>query len=212
VVPFSPKIASLTSIHSSFTRSYATKKDTGSQYHGTTIVSVRRGNKVVIMGDGQVTSGKVVSKSNAKKVRRIGTTVIAGFSGSVADCFTLFDILEQKLEAFKGQLLRAVVEFAKMWRTDRMFHRLEAEIIVADAERTLTITGNGEVMESQDGITATGSGGNYALAAAQALAKFSPDLDAEEICLRSMEVAADMCIYTNNSFTKEVIIIEKKEL
>ncbi len=174
-------------------------------WHGTTILSVRRDGQVVIAGDGQVTLGQTVIKGNARKVRRIGNdSVVAGFAGATADAFTLLERLEAKLERFPNQLERACVELAKDWRTDRYLRRLEAMMIVADAEHTYTLTGNGDVLEPEDGVVAIGSGGNYALSAARALMDI-PDLSAEEIARRAMKIAADICVYTNHSLIVEVI-------
>jgi ATP-dependent HslUV protease subunit HslV len=174
-------------------------------WHGTTILSVRRGDQVVVAGDGQVSLGNTVVKGNARKVRRIGGgNVIAGFAGATADAFTLLERLESKLERFPNQLERACVELAKDWRTDRYLRRLEAMLIVADKEHGYTLTGNGDVLEPTDGIIAIGSGGNYALAAARALMTV-PDLTAEEIARRAMKIAADICIYTNENLIVETI-------
>lgn len=175
--------------------------------HGTTIVSVRRKDAVVIAGDGQVSLGQTVMKPNARKVRRLGAgeNVIAGFAGSTADAFTLFERLEKKLERFPGQLMRASVELAKDWRQDKYLRRLEAMMIVADEKVTLILTGTGDVLEPNDGIAAIGSGGNYALAAARALAEANPEMTAEDIARRAMKVAADICIYTNDQITLERI-------
>jgi ATP-dependent HslUV protease, peptidase subunit HslV len=175
------------------------------QFHGTTIVSVRKNGQVVVAGDGQVTMGQTVMKPNAKKVRRLGAKgeVIGGFAGATADAFTLFERLEAKLERHPGQLLRAAVELAKDWRSDRYLRRLEAMMIVADAQVTLVITGNGDVLEPVGGIAAIGSGGNFALAAARALA--DSDHDAEAIARRAMKIAADLCVYTNEELTLEII-------
>ena len=173
-------------------------------WHGTTIVSVRKDGRVVIAGDGQVSMGQTIMKPNARKVRRLGNgEVIGGFAGSTADAFTLFERLESKLERFPGQLTRACVELAKDWRQDRYLRRLEAMMIVADKEATLVLTGNGDVLEPTDGITAIGSGGNYALAAARALA--DQPLDAEAIARKAMRIAADICVYTNDQITVESI-------
>ncbi len=173
-------------------------------WHGTTIVSVRKNGHVTIAGDGQVTMGQTVRKANARKVRRLGDgSVIAGFAGATADAFTLFERLEAKLERFPGQLTRAAVELAKDWRTDRYLRRLEAMMIVADKDVTLILTGTGDVLEPTDGIAAIGSGGNYALAAARALA--DSDHDAEAISRRAMAIAADICVYTNGNLTVESI-------
>ncbi len=174
-------------------------------WHGTTILSVRKDGKVVVAGDGQVSLGQTVIKPNAKKVRRLGADgkVIGGFAGSTADAFTLFERLEAKLERFPGQLTRACVELAKDWRQDRYLRRLEAMMIVADDTTTLILTGTGDVLEPNDGVAAIGSGGNFALAAARALA--DQPLDAEAIARRSMKIAADICVYTNENLTVETI-------
>jgi len=173
-------------------------------WHGTTIVSVRKDGRAVIAGDGQVTMGQTVMKANAKKVRRLGDgSVIGGFAGATADAFTLFERLEAKLERYPGQLTRAAVELAKDWRTDRYLRRLEAMMIVADKDVTLVLTGTGDVLEPEAGIAAIGSGGNYALAAARALADSA--LDAEAIARRAMKIAAEVCVYTNDSVTLESI-------
>ena len=173
-----------------------------STWYGTTIVSVRKGGKVVIAGDGQVTLGATVIKHTAKKVRPLGKgDVIAGFAGATADAFTLFERLETKLEQYPGQLMRACVELAKDWRTDRYLRRLEAMMIVADASVTLVLTGTGDVLEPEGGIAGIGSGGTYALAAARALA--DSDLDAEAIARKAMKIAADICIYTNENVVVE---------
>jgi ATP-dependent HslUV protease subunit HslV len=176
-------------------------------WHGTTIVSLRKDGRVVVAGDGQVTMGATVMKANARKVRRLGEGghVIAGFAGATADAFTLFERLEAKLERYPGQLTRAAVELAKDWRTDRYLRRLEAMMIVADKDTTLILTGTGDVLEPQDGVAAIGSGGNYALAAARALVSLPNDLDAEAIARRAMAVAADICVYTNTNLTVETI-------
>ena len=173
--------------------------------HGTTIVTVRKGGRAIIAGDGQVSLGDTVLKGTARKVRRLGTDgkVIAGFAGSTADAFALFERLETKLEQYPTQLTRAAVELAKDWRTDRNLRRLEAMMIVADAHVTLVLTGMGDVLEPDDGITAIGSGGNYALAAARALA--DSKMDAEAIARRAMEIAAEICVYTNTNITVEAI-------
>jgi len=171
-------------------------------WHGTTILSVRKNGKVVIAGDGQVTQGQTVMKPNARKVRPLGDgSVIGGFAGATADAFTLFERLEAKLERHNGQLLRAAVELAKDWRTDKYLRNLEAMLIVADKEVTLVVTGNGDVLEPEHGIAAIGSGGNYALAAARALAEYEPD--AETLARKAMAVAADICVYTNGNITLE---------
>lgn len=175
------------------------------QWHGTTIVGVKRGDQTVIAGDGQVSMGNTVMKPNARKVRRIGEggKVIAGFAGATADAFTLFERLEKKLEAHSGQLLRAAVELAKDWRTDKYLRNLEALMIVADKDVLLVLTGNGDVLEPEGGITAIGSGGNYALAAARALADYEED--AEVIARKAMQVAVDICVFTNGNVTVEKI-------
>lgn len=176
-----------------------------STWHGTTILSVRKGDKVVIAGDGQVTFGQTVLKSNATKVRRLSDgAVIVGFAGATADAFALFERLEGRLEQYPGQLARACVEMAKDWRTDRYLRRLEAMLAVADARVSLVLTGTGDVLEPEDGLIGIGSGGNYALAAARALMD-RDDLDAEAIARRAMKIAADICIYTNESVTVEVL-------
>ncbi|CUH96077.1 ATP-dependent protease subunit HslV [Propionispora sp. 2/2-37] len=173
-------------------------------FHATTIIAVRHQGKIAIAGDGQVTfGGNTVMKHNAKKVRRLyHGKVLAGFAGSVADAFTLFAKFETKLEEFNGNLMRAAVELAKEWRMDRVLRRLEALLIVADTERMLIISGNGEVIEPDDGVTAIGSGGSYALAAARALVKFSA-LSAADIVRESLQIASDICVYTNNHITVE---------
>ena len=173
--------------------------------HGTTIVTVRKGGKVVIAGDGQVSLGQTIMKGNAKKVRRIGKdgSVIAGFAGATADAFTLLERLEAKLEQYPDQLTRACVELAKDWRTDRYLRRLEAMMLVADRNVSLALTGTGDVLEPEHGVMAIGSGGNYALAAARAL--IDTDIDAEEIARKAMRIAADICVYTNHSVIVETI-------
>jgi ATP-dependent HslUV protease subunit HslV len=171
-------------------------------WHGTTILTVRKGGKVVIAGDGQVTVGQTVIKQNAKKVRPIGKAgVIGGFAGATADAFTLFERLEAKLEQYPGQLTRACVELAKDWRTDRYLRRLEAMMLVADKSTSLVLTGTGDVLEPEHGVMGIGSGGNYALAAARAL--LETDLDAETIAKKAMAIAADICVYTNEHITLE---------
>lgn len=173
-----------------------------SQIHSTTILCVRRGKEVVIAGDGQVSFGHTVLKSTAKKIRRLANgEIISGFAGSTADAFTLFERLEAKLEKHPKQLLRAAVELAKDWRTDKYLRRLEAMMIVANKELTLIITGNGDVIEPEHGIAAIGSGGNYALAAARALADQKMDL--EKLVVKAMNIAADICVYTNHNLTVE---------
>ncbi|MBR45614.1 MAG: HslU--HslV peptidase proteolytic subunit [Rhodospirillaceae bacterium] len=175
-------------------------------WHGTTILSVRKGGTVVIAGDGQVTLGQTVIKSNARKVRRLGSggDIIAGFAGATADAFTLFERLEGKLEQHPGQLMRACVELAKDWRTDRYLRRLEAMMAVTDADVSLVLTGTGDVLEPEDGLIAIGSGGNYALAAARALVEMD-GLDAEQVARKAMAIAADICVYTNSSLVLEKI-------
>ena len=175
------------------------------QWHGTTILGVKKDGKTVIAGDGQVTMGNTVMKPNAKKVRRIGAEgkVIGGFAGATADAFTLFERLEKKLEQYSGQLLRAAVELAKDWRTDKYLRNLEALMIVADAEQMLILTGNGDVLEPESGIAAIGSGGNYALSAAKALADYEPD--PEVLARRAMQIASEVCVFTNDRLTLEVI-------
>ena len=175
------------------------------QWHGTTIIGVKIGDQTVIAGDGQVSMGNTVMKPNARKVRRIGEggKVIAGFAGATADAFTLFERLEKKLEQYSGQLLRAAVELAKDWRTDKYLRNLEALMIVADADSLLVLTGNGDVLEPEGGIAAIGSGGNYALAAGRALAEYEDD--AETLARKAMQVAADICVFTNGNVTVETI-------
>jgi len=175
------------------------------QWHGTTIIGVKRGDKVVIAGDGQVSMGNTVMKPNARKVRRIGEggKVVAGFAGATADAFTLFERLEKKLEQYSGQLLRAAVELAKDWRTDKYLRNLEALMIVADDESLLVLTGNGDVLEPEGGIAAIGSGGNYALSAARALSDYEDD--AEKIARKAMAVAADICVFTNGNLSVETV-------
>jgi ATP-dependent HslUV protease subunit HslV len=175
------------------------------QWHGTTIVGVKRGGKTVVAGDGQVSMGNTVMKPNARKVRRIGQgdKVVAGFAGATADAFTLFERLEKKLEQYSGQLLRAAVELAKDWRTDKYLRNLEALMIVADDESLLVLTGNGDVLEPEGGIAAIGSGGNYALAAARALSEYEDD--AETIARKALGVAADICVFTNGNLTVETV-------
>ena len=183
-------------------------------YHGTTILGVRKGGKTVIAGDGQVSLGNTVIKPNAKKVRRIGeggpngeAKVIGGFAGATADAFTLFERLEKKLEQYNGQLLRAAVELAKDWRTDKYLRNLEALMIVADAEQMLILTGNGDVLEPEAKdeavIAAIGSGGNYALSAAKALAEY--EQDPEVLARRAMQIASEVCVFTNDRLTIETV-------
>ncbi len=174
------------------------------QYHGTTILGVKKDGRTVIAGDGQVSLGQTILKGTAKKVRRVGSGgVIAGCAGSTADAFTLFERLEKKLEASRGQLLRAAVELAKDWRTDKYLRNLEAMMIVADKETLLILTGNGDVLEPEGGIAAIGSGGNYALAAARALTEY--EQDPEKLARRAMAIAAEVCVFTNDQLTVETI-------
>ncbi len=176
-------------------------------WHGTTILSVRKGNQVVVAGDGQVTLDKTVVKGNARKVRRLGDgDILVGFAGSTADAFTLMERLEAKLERHPGQLARACVELAKDWRTDRYLRRLEAMMAVADAEISLLLTGVGDVLEPEDGLIGIGSGGNYALAAARALLDVD-GLDAEQVARKAMAIAAEICVYTNHALTIEKLDI-----
>src|SRR6185437_10809648 len=173
-------------------------------WHGTTILTVRKGGRVVIGGDGQVSIGQTIIKANAKKVRKIGKgDVIGGFAGATADAFTLFERLESKLEQYPGQLLRAAVELAKDWRTDKYLRRLEAMMLVADPKLSLVLTGTGDVLEPEAGVAGIGSGGNYALAAARAL--LDSPLDAEAIVRKSLDIAADICVYTNRNVTIETL-------
>ena len=174
------------------------------QWHGTTIIGVRKNGKAVIAGDGQVSLQSTVIKPNAKKVRRLGEgKVIGGFAGATADAFTLFERLEAKLEQYPGQLTRAAVELAKDWRTDRYLRRLEAMMLVADKQTSLVLTGTGDVLEPEAGVAGIGSGGNYALAAARAL--LDGPLDAEAIVRKSLDIAADICVYTNRNVTIETL-------
>lgn len=184
-------------------RLHMTNQDTAfPNWHGTTILTVRKGGKVVVAGDGQVSFGATVLKANAKKVRTIGKgNVIAGFAGATADAFTLFERLEAKLDMYPEQLVRACVDLAKDWRTDRYLRRLEAMMIVADKLNTLVLTGTGDVLEPERGVIGIGSGGNYALSAARAL--YDTDMDAETIVRKSMAVAAEICIYTNDQIILE---------
>lgn len=201
----------------------ATRALSGSaDWHGTTILCIRKNGKVCMMGDGQVSMGSIVVKPNAKKIRRIlakgggkkdcddekkeGDTIV-GFAGSTADAFTLLDRLENKLDEHPGQLMRSCVELAKGWRTDKYLRRLEASILVADKTISLELTGNGDVLESHDGILAVGSGGHYAMAAARAL--IDQPLEADEIARKAMEIASDMCVYTNKSFMLETMDIDE---
>ena len=173
------------------------------QYRGTTIVSVRRGNKVVVGGDGQVSQGNTVMKGNARKVRQLyKDQVVAGFAGGTADAFTLFERFEEQLEKHHGKLVRAAVELAKLWRTERSLRRLEALLVVADKDSSLIITGNGDVIEPEDSIMAIGSGGAFAQSAARALLQ-NTELDARDIVSKSLTIAADVCVYTNHNHTIE---------
>ena len=175
-------------------------------WHGTTIIGVRKGNQVVVAGDGQVSLGPTVIKGTARKVRRLspgGNDVVVGFAGSTADAFTLLERLEAKLEATPGQLARASVELAKDWRTDKYLQKLEAMLIVTDGEELLIITGAGDVLEPEHGVAAIGSGGNFALAAARGLQETG--MDAESIARKAMSIASDICVYTNGNLTVEII-------
>lgn len=175
------------------------------EMHGTTIVSVRRNGMVVVGGDGQVTLGHTVMKSNARKVRRLyNNKILAGFAGATADAFTLFERFESKLENHQGNLMRAAVELVKDWRTDRILRRLEAMLVVADEKSSLIISGNGDVIEPEESLIAIGSGGAYAKSAALALLK-NTDLDARSITEKSLEIASSICIYTNTNFTIETL-------
>ncbi|WP_156850930.1 ATP-dependent protease subunit HslV [Bartonella refiksaydamii] len=180
--------------------------------YGTTIITVRKGGKVVMAGDGQVSLGQTIMKGNARKVRRLGKggAVVAGFAGATADAFTLLERLETKLEQYPDQLMRACVELAKDWRTDRYLRRLEAMMLVADKKITLALTGLGDVLEPEDGVMAIGSGGNFALSAARALMDI--DLDAETIARKAMNIAAKICVYTNDHFTIETLDAELSSL
>ena len=173
-------------------------------WHGTTILAVRKNNKLVMLSDGQVSMGQTVMKGNARKVRRLGDgKILAGFAGATADAFTLFERLESKLERHNGQLSRAAVELAKDWRTEKYLQKLEALLIVADKEVTLVLTGSGDVLEPEYDVVAVGSGGNYALSAARALIDYEDD--AETIGRKAMQIAADICVYTNANFTVETL-------
>jgi len=174
------------------------------QWHATTILTVRKGDKVVIAGDGQVSIGDTVMKHTARKVRPLGDgSVITGFAGATADAFTLFERLEKKIEQYPNQLMRASVELAKDWRTDRYLRHLQAMMIVADSSISLVVTGNGDVLEPENGLAAIGSGGNYALAAARALV--DTDMSAEEIARKAMAIASDICVYTNDKVVVETL-------
>ncbi len=176
-----------------------------SKIYGTTILAVRKNGKVAIAGDGQVSLGQTVLKSNARKIRKLGDgSIIGGFAGATADAFTLFERLESKLEQYPNQLMRACVELAKDWRTDKYLRRLEAMMIVIDKDVSLILTGNGDVLEPEDGIAAIGSGGNYALSAARALIDVK-EISAEEIVKKSMKIASDLCVYTNNNLIIETL-------
>jgi len=176
----------------------------GASWHGTTILAVRHGGRVVLAGDGQVSLGATVVKKGAVKVRRLlDGRVLTGFAGSTADAFTLFERFEAKLKEFNGNLTRSAVELAKDWRMDKALRRLEAQLIVADADKTLLLTGGGDVLEPDDGLLAIGSGGGYALAAARALAKHGRDLTARQIAETAMAIAADICVYTNDKVVIE---------
>jgi ATP-dependent HslUV protease subunit HslV len=178
--------------------------DSANRIRSTTILCVRHQGKVVMAGDGQVTVGQTIMKSGARKVRRLhNDAVLAGFAGSTADALTLFDKFEGKLQEFNGNLRRAAVEIAKDWRTDRVLRRLEAMLVVADAENSLLISGSGDVVEPDDGLLAIGSGGNYALAAARALVRFGKDLTARAIAEDAMTIAAEICVFTNDRFVIE---------
>lgn len=175
------------------------------QFHGTTIISVRRGNRVALGGDGQVTLGNIVMKGSARKVRRLyKDSVLAGFAGATADAFTLIERFEGKLEKHQGHLLRAAVDLTRDWRTDRVLRRLEAMLIVADRESTLVLTGNGDVLEPEHGLAAIGSGGAYAQSAGLALLQ-NTDMVPEDIVRKSLAIAGDLCIYTNQHHTVEVL-------
>ncbi|KAL6072410.1 ATP-dependent protease subunit HslV [Balamuthia mandrillaris] len=181
------------------------------QIYGTTILCVKKGNQVVMIGDGQVSFGSTIMKPNARKVRQIRPGIIAGFAGATADAFTLFERLEEKIEKHQGQLLRSCVDLAKEWRTDKFLRRLEAMMVVADKDLALTLTGNGDVIEPNEGIIAIGSGGSFALACARGLIDI-PDMDAEQIARKSMRVAADLCIYTNDHFVMEKIVSTDEDM
>lgn len=197
--------------------------DGGSNMHGTTILSVRKGNKVVVIGDGQISQGNTIVKGTAVKVRKIGdgleskrnskdsNVVLAGFAGATADALTLLDRLERVLEQYPGQVTRSCVELAKAWRTDKYLRRLEAIMVVVDKDTSLTLTGNGDVLQSEDGIIAVGSGGLYALSAARALTSLENDMDAEEIGKRAMKVASDLCVFTNENYTIETLEVGSKD-
>lgn len=179
--------------------------DPQNMWHGTTVVAVRKNGQVAIAADGQVSLGNTVIKSNARKLRRLGANVIVGFAGATADAMTLFERLEAKLEQYPSQLTRACVELAKDWRTDRYLRRLEAMMLVADLEVTLILSGNGDVLEPEDGLMGIGSGGAYALSAARALVYHASEMDAPSIALHSMKIAADICVFTNESIMVETL-------
>lgn len=186
-----------------------TASDTQPTWHATTILTVRKGQKVVIAGDGQVSMGETVVKHSARKVRPIGDgSVIGGFAGATADAFTLFDRLEKKLEQYPGQLMRASVELAKDWRTDRYLRHLQALMLVADKQVSLLLSGNGDVLEPEGGVAGIGSGGNYALAAARAL--YDTELDAEAIARKAMGIAAEICVYTNDRLVLESLDADER--
>jgi ATP-dependent HslUV protease, peptidase subunit HslV len=194
----------------SFLKSKIMTKHTSNypHWHGTTILTVRKGNKVVIAGDGQVSLGQTIIKGNARKVRSLGKgNVISGFAGATADAFTLLERLEAKLEQYPEQLMRACVDLAKDWRTDRYLRRLEAMMIVADRSKTLVLTGTGDVLEPEMNVMGIGSGGNYALAAARAL--YETDMDAETVARKAMAIAADICVYTNGNLIVESLDAEQ---
>jgi ATP-dependent HslUV protease subunit HslV len=205
---------------SSFPRSFhasTVSLDSNNTWHGTTIVCIRKNGRVVMMGDGQVTMGSMTVKPNAKKIRRIpskdkeeGSETLVGFAGSTADAFTLLERLEGKLEEYPGQLARSCVELAKGWRTDKYLRRLEASLLVADETISLELTGNGDVLESNDGVLGVGSGSPYALAAARALMDL-PDLTAEQVAEKAMNIASDMCVYTNKEFMVESMATKEKD-
>lgn len=185
------------------------KPDWLENWHGTTIVMIQKGDDVVIAGDGQVSLGNTIMKGNARKVRTLaGGSVITGFAGSTADAFTLFERLESRLEQYPNQLTRACVEMAKDWRTDRYLRKLEAMMLVADAKASLVLTGTGDVLEPEGGVMGIGSGGGYALSAARALYD-RDDMDAETIARKAMEIASNICVFTNDSVTLEKLKIEK---
>ncbi|ETK74452.1 ATP-dependent protease subunit HslV [Phytophthora nicotianae CJ01A1] len=197
------KSLSLTAASANFGATQVARFSDAPTMHGTTILCVRKNGKVCLIGDGQVSLGHTVVKPNAKKVRRIGEHIVAGFAGSTADAFTLMERLEAKLDEYPGQLTRSCVELAKDWRTDKYLRRLEAILIVSDINQSYTLTGNGDVLEPHDGIIGIGSGGTYALAAARAL--IDQDLDAETIARKSMKIAADICVYTNGNVVVEML-------